>query len=123
VVGDRPWESWQVGGFSSLLCEDGKFRLWYCVSHGVRHGEEYAVAYAESDDGIHWKKPTLGLVDYEGSKENNLVVGYSSVIGQVFVDPNAGPEAKYKMLVAIYPAKESDPVVIENQPSERGESQ
>ena len=109
LVGDKPWESWQIGGMSSLLHENGKFRLWYGVSHGIRHGEEYAVAYAESDDGIRWTKPELGLVEYAGSKKNNLVVAYSSVIGQVFVDPHAKAGEKYKMLAAIYPTKDSDP--------------
>ena len=46
LIADKPWESWQIGGMSSLLHENGKFRLWYGVSHGIRHGEEYAVAYA-----------------------------------------------------------------------------
>ena len=109
LIGDKPWESWQIGGMSSLLHENGKFRLWYGVSHGIRHGEEYAVAYAESQDGIHWTKPELGLVEYAGSKKNNLVVAYSSVIGQVFVDPHAMAGEKYKMLAAIYPTKDTDP--------------
>ncbi len=109
LVGDKPWESWQIGGMSSLLHENGRFRLWYGVSHGIRHGEEYAVAYAESRDGIHWTKPEVGLVDYDGSKKNNLVVGYSSVIGQVFVDPHAKAGEKYKMLAAIFPSKDGDP--------------
>ncbi|MGI8979582.1 MAG: hypothetical protein ACR2FY_10175 [Pirellulaceae bacterium] len=109
LVGDKPWESWQIGGMSSLLHENGRFRLWYGVSHGIRHGEEYAVAYAESKDGIRWIKPELGLVEYAGSKKNNLVVGYSSVIGQVFADPHAKAGEKYKMLAAIYPTKDSDP--------------
>ena len=109
LIGDKPWESWQIGGMSSLLHDNGKFRLWYGVSHGIRHGEEYAVAYAESQDGIHWTKPDLGLVEYAGSKHNNLVVGYSSVIGQVFIDPHAPASEKYKMLVAIFASKETDP--------------
>lgn len=106
LIADRPYESWQMGGMSSLLHEEGKFRLWYGVSHGIRNGEEYAVAYAESDDGIHWTKPSLGLVEYNGSTDNNLVVAYSSVVGQVFVDPHAKADEKYKMLVAIYATKE-----------------
>lgn len=109
LVADKPWESWQLGGMSSLLQENGKLRLWYGVSHGIRHGEEYAVAYAESEDGIRWTKPELNLVEYDGSKKNNLVVGYSSVIGQVFIDPQAAADQKYKMLAAIYPTKDSDP--------------
>lgn len=109
LTADKPWESWQIGGFHSLLQDEGRFRLWYCVSHGVRHGEEYAVAYAESEDGIHWTKPDLGLIEYAGTRQNNLVVGYNSVVGQVFIDPNSEPAQKYKMLVAIYPLKEDDP--------------
>ncbi|MFN0195538.1 MAG: hypothetical protein ACKVT0_02250 [Planctomycetaceae bacterium] len=109
IIADKPWESWQMGGMSSMLHDEGKFRLWYGVSHGVRHGEEYAVAYAESDDGIHWIKPELGLVEYNGTTKNNLVVAYSSVIGQVFVDPHSAADEKYKMLVAIYPTKDDDP--------------
>lgn len=104
LVADKPWESWQMGGMSSLLHEHGKFRLWYGVSHGIRNGEEYAVAYAESDDGIHWTKPELGLVEYDKSTKNNLVVPYNSVVGQVFIEPDAPPAEKYKMLAAIYPA-------------------
>ena len=29
--------------------------------------------YASSRDGIHWDRPDLGLVDFKGSKNNNLV--------------------------------------------------
>src|SRR5262245_44333254 len=71
LIADKPWESWQIGGMASLLQDNGKFRLWYGVSHGIRNGEEYAVAYAESDDGVNWRKPELGLVEYEGSTQNN----------------------------------------------------
>lgn len=104
LIADQPWESWQMGGMSSLLHDNGTFRLWYGVSHGIRNGEEYAVAYAESDDGIHWTKPELGLVEYAGSTKNNLVVPYNSVVGQVFIEPDAPVEEKYKMLAAIFPA-------------------
>lgn len=103
LVGDKPWESWQLGGMSSLLHENGKFRLWYGVSHGIRNGEEYAIAYAESNDGIRWTKPELGLVEYGKSTKNNLVVPYNSVVGQVFVEPHAPADERYKMMVAIFP--------------------
>lgn len=103
LIADKSWESWQMGGMSSLLHEKGKFRLWYGVSHGIRNGEEYAIAYAESDDGMHWTKPELGLVEYEKSTRNNLVVPFNSVVGQVFVEPDAPADQRYKMLVAIFP--------------------
>ena len=59
------------------------------------------IAYAESDDGIVWRKPRLGLTDFAGSKANNLVDlgtrGWAH--GQsVMKDPAAPPEARYKMV-------------------------
>jgi hypothetical protein len=32
-------------------------------------------AYYESADGWHWMRPSLGLVDYQGSSDNNLLPG------------------------------------------------
>jgi len=34
---------------------------------------EMGICYATSKDGINWEKPELGLVEYEGSKSNNIV--------------------------------------------------
>ena len=34
----------------------------------------YRVCYAESEDGIEWRKPNLGLWDWFGYNENNLVL-------------------------------------------------
>ena len=34
----------------------------------------WLLCYAESDDGIHWRKPKLGICDFKGSKANNIVL-------------------------------------------------
>lgn len=69
------------GGYVTVKrdAESGSFQLWYQKSHSVR-GEDgkvkqslYGVAYAESEDGIRWERPRLGLYDWLGSKENNVV--------------------------------------------------
>ena len=39
------------------------------------------LCYAASDDGIVWDKPELGLVDFEGSTENNLGYPYGARLG------------------------------------------
>ena len=39
--------------------------------------------YAESGDGIHWERPALGVVDFLGSKSNNIVL-------ETNTDPNRG---------------------------------
>jgi hypothetical protein len=61
------------------------------------------VAYWESDDGLHWRKPILGQVEYHGSKENNLVsidLGKGTGKfgpGAVVYDPNdPDPDRRYK---------------------------
>jgi predicted GH43/DUF377 family glycosyl hydrolase len=61
--------------------------------------------YAESDDTINWTKPNLGIVEFDGSKDNNILVvppmtpNNKGIHGSaVFIDPHAGSEdEKYKM--------------------------
>ena len=61
------------------------------------------VAYYESDDGLHWRKPIVGQVEYRGSKENNFVgvdLGKDTGRfnpGNVVYDPNdPDPARRYK---------------------------
>ena len=52
--------------------EDRVFKLWYFGDSG-RAENFRAVGYAWSEDGIYWHKPHLGLYEYGGSKQNNIV--------------------------------------------------
>ena len=82
--------------------DDGRIRMWYLSCSGINaheaatagawgSGETYGffpekyrgaapvtklvmVAYAESADGIKWDKPALGLVELDGTKDNNYVL-------------------------------------------------
>src|SRR4029453_15608826 len=67
---DRPWES---GGLSYLCAyydeEEKVYKLWY----ESRQQDQGTLCYATSNDGIHWTKPSLGLVEFAGSTDNNLV--------------------------------------------------
>jgi len=63
------------------------------------------VCLAESSDGITWSRPELGLVEYEGSRRNNIIIDArddsSPAINFVpFKDPNpnAADDARYKAL-------------------------
>lgn len=76
----------------------GRFRMWYSGYERVGQGptpagrnwQEYVhVCYAESDDGIHWRRPELGVVPYGGSKKNNLL---SLFLTPVVVDDPAEPD-------------------------------
>ena len=63
-----------------------------------------SLAYAESDDGVHWVKPSLGFVDFEGSRENNMLFRYAHGTG-VFLDlEETDPRKRYKMVTKVeYP--------------------
>ncbi|MBL9214183.1 MAG: hypothetical protein JNG83_01775 [Opitutaceae bacterium] len=55
------------------------FHLWYNGNYGPLRPltgferEKCVLAYATSKDGVNWTKPDLGLVEFNGSKHNNIV--------------------------------------------------
>jgi hypothetical protein len=48
------------------------------VDGGLTRSTDYTTslrqAYAESDDKINWRPPNLGLVEYRGNRDNNLML-------------------------------------------------
>jgi hypothetical protein len=88
---DQPWEALMISFYTTVIEEQGKLRLWYICRD---RDNQPNVAYAESTDGVAWTKPNLGIVDYRGSRNNNLV-GIASLDGAVFKDPHAKPGEEY----------------------------
>jgi hypothetical protein len=109
-AGNEPWHD--ITTWFNVLYEDGRYRMWYNAGKKGTHGG--FVCYAESDDGIAWRKPILNLVERDGSKQNNIVYaggpapgkGVGVELGNVFRDLIAKPEERYKM---IYPSWEGNP--------------
>ncbi len=64
--------------YGTVVKVGDKFCMWYLamsqteVVKGQAPGYWRPMCYAESTDGIHWTKPDLGLVDFNGSKKNNI---------------------------------------------------
>ena len=62
-----------------------------------------ALRYAESDDGIHWKLPTVGNSKMSAGGYRNIVFGADLTptqgyhVGSVFVDPSASKNERYKV--------------------------
>ncbi len=115
ITTDAPWEkNLRVSSYSSVIAEDGLIRVWYNVV-----GREFiprtnpsfmGLAYAESRDGVNFTKPILNLVEFEGSKANNLVLPgdptqFSLAGGSVIRDDNPAcpPAERYKTWTKIYP--------------------
>jgi len=80
ITPDQPWESPVVQALSNNVIyepDTQMFRMWYnCFSRQWyapcnMEVESSYVLYAESRDGIHWIKPSLGIYDH-GEKKSNI---------------------------------------------------
>ena len=65
--------------YGSVIKIGEKYRMWYC---GLGFEDDFHrepedikswVLYAESTNGLDWVKPDLGLVEFHGSRSNNIV--------------------------------------------------
>ncbi len=92
---DQPWETDEKGSdsFYTTVFQDGDiFRMYY-------RGHITNVCYAESEDGINWYKPDLGMVSKKSFDKNNIVMEMThSRAFFTFLDNRSGvPESeKYK---------------------------
>ena len=119
---DAPWEG-SGSDFERVIRDGDIIRMYYmaCLlttDGGTRIGKEDG-AYAcvvESVDGIHWVRPDLGLIEYHGSKHNNIVWTESKLDNFTpFIDtnPNCPPDERYKAMAlasqrALYGFKSAD---------------
>ncbi len=66
---DAAWESTSAAYFT--VFHDGeRFRMYYRASP---RDMPDVICYMTSADGIQWERPNLGLFEFKGSKENNIV--------------------------------------------------
>ena len=104
--------------YGSVLRIGGKFRMWYLgmfeteIRNGQAPGWWRPMCYAESDDGVNWSKPELGLVEFKGNRKNNICLIESTVPSLTKVndflsiryephDPN--PQRRYKCAYIAHP--------------------
>jgi len=115
---DAPWEGTGTG-YHSVLEDGGRYRMYYRAgplmleAKTARFGT-MVVCLAESDDGLVWNKPSLGLVASGGSKANNIVLDATSLpdapmpvdpghLGGVIIDerPGVDPGERYKAFLGV----------------------
>ena len=92
IVHDAPWEG-SGSGYHSIFKEGNLYRMYYKawqleVTKGKLNTGKHPLycCYAESDDGIRWRKPELGLYEFQGSKANNIVMAPAK-LGRASADP------------------------------------
>ena len=101
-ITDAPWEG-NTSAYYTIFRDGDLFRMYYRASHwdteAKKETHREVTCYAESRDGIHWVKPKLGLFEFNGSRENNIVVdGLGTHCFVAFKDGNPAcpPESRYK---------------------------
>ena len=92
---EHPWEGDMLILYGSVVYDDVEniFKLWYV---GWREVEGVRGLYATSKDGLHWDKPQLGLVNYEGATANNRIPWFA--MGMVHSPDDPDPARRYKSL-------------------------
>lgn len=114
LVTGEPWEG-NTSAYYSIFQDGEIYRMYYRGSHWLMEEDRTAhpdyTCYAESKDGIHWIKPSLGLFGHNGSKENNIVwsgVGADSFTAFKDANPDCRPEARYKAVARKHDLFNSD---------------
>ncbi len=117
-VEDKSWEKRFDNLYGNVIfdTEDKVYKCWYSpliVDRSAKGmtleqrkeeydpgpGREMAICFATSEDGIQWTKPELGLVEYEGSKANNILWRGPHGAG-IFKDvADSDPARRYKMIM------------------------
>jgi len=112
---DKPWEG-NTSAYFTVFHDGNKYRLYYrgasepdyVRQSALKPGEvvppihRALTCYAESTDGITWAKPSLGLVDFNGSRDNNIILDdhEASANFSPFIDtnPKAPASERYKAI-------------------------
>jgi hypothetical protein len=95
---EAPWEGIQIVMFGSVFRLEGEWRMYYLT---YNRPEPMLFCMATSRDGLRWERPNLGLVDFRGSKANNILwmpaAGESNDGPTICHDPD-DPRAAFKMM-------------------------
>ena len=79
----------------TVLRDGGRLRMWYRPFPDPAEIDlGCIVAHAESEDGIHWRRTPLDLVD-TGPHRNNFT-DFALASPSVFVDPQSPPSHRYR---------------------------
>lgn len=90
---DAPWEG-NASAYQSVFQDGGTYRMYYRAGHYATGGpatkafenHPWYLCCAVSSDGIHWERPNFGIVDFRGSKDNNIVLS-PEMVADIGGDP------------------------------------
>lgn len=104
---DKPWEG-AFCGYSTVIKDGDVYRLYYrgLPGAGQDGSRNETTCYAESRDGINWTKPSLGLFEVNGTRDNNVILANAAPVTHNFSpfldsNPGATPDQRFKALGGI----------------------
>jgi hypothetical protein len=103
---DHPDQDMFLVGFGNVLYDDEEhiYKMWYLRWDRLWNCEDTHYRYAISQDGLSWEQPALGLVEFNGTRENNVILRGPTALrmvdgGNVIKDHHdPDPTRRYKML-------------------------
>jgi len=99
LVADQPWEGFGVALAGTVMFDQDRFRMWYMALPEKARGAQF-MAYAESDDGIAWRKPMLEVIPFGEHARTNLVMGQGvNIHGPCVIRNPDASEEREKYLV------------------------
>jgi len=92
-IEDKPWEKRIDNLYGNVIYDEEEkiYKCWYSpfitdmsalgmsleerdgIDYEPPNNREMGICYATSEDGISWQKPEMGLVEYDGNKNNNIL--------------------------------------------------
>ena len=96
---EHPWESGGVYFQGSVIRENGLFRMWYSAIGTDRDCGRY-LAYAESGDGLCWKKPLRAECPLGEWPRTNVLYGRRFAISGPGIQRYQTPRGEYRYFMA-----------------------
>ena len=101
-VAGQPWENGNMQLYGSVGKVPGKpFQCWYSFVHPPF---TIYLAYAESDDGLVWRKPLFDIWEYEGQRTNVVFAQDPHGAAIIYDDADPREDWKYKMMCGARPS-------------------
>jgi hypothetical protein len=102
---DKPWELNRISSGNSVVDTGDEIRVYYdAIAPCPSDNRSRWLCLAVSTDGIHFAKPSLGVVPFEGRNDTNIVWPPKHVPshepGNVFLDnnPQCPPDERFKLV-------------------------
>lgn len=102
-VADQPWENGNMQLYGSVVRPPGgPFQLWYST---VEKPWCIRLAYAESEDGLTWKRPALGFHREKGRKTNLVLTQDIHGAAVLYDADEPDPTRRYKLAAGADPSQ------------------